>query len=125
MEEHILIRWTTFLLTYLQLYLLEIQHAQLWQLVDDIEPVMLLVGHRIPQQAGKSLSTSYGVEIKTLFKDKTECSNLRRLSVFTVASGSKSPWKGEFNQLKTSSRVDMSNDTRENLLMLLGPTGHH
>lgn len=97
MEEHILIRLTTFLLTYLQLYLLEIQHAQLWQLVDDIEPVMLLVGHRIPQQAGKSLSTSYGVEIKTLFQIKTDRSNLRRLRVFTVASGSKSPWKGEFN----------------------------
>lgn len=93
MEEHILIRLTTFLLTYLHLYLLEIKHAQLWQLVDDIEPVMLLVCHRIPQQAGKSLSIDYGDEIKTLFKVKFDRSNLRRLSVFTVASGSKSPWK--------------------------------
>lgn len=86
-------RSATFLLTYLQLYLLEIKHAQLWQLVDDIEPVMLLVCHRIPQQAGKSLSTSYGVEIKTLVKVKMDRSNLRRLKVFIVASGSKSPWK--------------------------------
>lgn len=93
MEECILIRVTTFLFTYLQLYLLEIKHAQLWQLVDDIEPVMLLVCNRIPQQAGKSLSTNYGVEIKTLFKVKIDRSNLRRLRVFIVARGSKSPWK--------------------------------
>lgn len=86
-------RLTTFLLTYLQLYLLEIQHTQLWQLVDDIQPVMLLVGHRVPQQAGKPSSTNYGVELKTLFKVKIDGSNLRRLRVFTVARGSKSPWK--------------------------------
>lgn len=34
--------------TYLELYLLEVKHTDLWDFVDDIEPVMLLVCHRIP-----------------------------------------------------------------------------
>lgn len=31
----------------------------LWEFVDDIEPVMLLVCHWIPQQAGKSVMYMY------------------------------------------------------------------
>lgn len=44
--------------TYLELYLLEVEHTDLWEFVDDIEPVMLLVCHWIPQQAGKSVITN-------------------------------------------------------------------
>lgn len=44
--------------TYLEFYLLEVEHTDLWELVDDIEPVMLLVCHWIPQQAGKSVITN-------------------------------------------------------------------
>lgn len=46
-------------LTYLKLYLLEVQHTDLWEFVDDIEPVVLLVCHWIPQQAGKSVMHMY------------------------------------------------------------------
>lgn len=89
---HIHITLTISLLTYLQLYLLEIKDAQLRQFVDDIEPVMLLVCHRIPQQAEKSLQINYRLNLNTFFKIRINHSNLRRLSVFTVASGSRSPW---------------------------------
>lgn len=81
------------LLTYLQLYLLEVKHTQLWQFVDDIEPVMLLVCHWIPQQAATSLETDYRLHLRTFSEISFDCSHLRRLNVFTVASGSKSPWK--------------------------------
>jgi hypothetical protein len=37
-------------ITYLQLHFLEIQHSDLWDFADDIEPVVLLVRDRIPQQ---------------------------------------------------------------------------
>lgn len=37
------------LLTYLQLYLLEVKHTDLWDFVYDVEPVMLLVCDWIPQ----------------------------------------------------------------------------
>lgn len=37
--------------TYLELHFLEVKYTDLWDFVDDIEPVVLLVCHWIPQQA--------------------------------------------------------------------------
>lgn len=36
---------------YLELHFLKIEHTDLWDFVDDVKPVVLLVCHRILQQA--------------------------------------------------------------------------